>query len=463
MKAAFYCPDVRREFSRAEGSIHRHTDRCFGFLLAAEWVLLTVLAFAVAPGAWADQGGNLDAPLWAAGMLGALFIVYPAYLAFTASGESKTRLVVAVAQMLVAALVIHLCGGRVEAHFMVFASFAFLAFYRDYAVFFAAMAVVFLDHAIRGIYWPESIYGSASPSLWLAAKHASWTALFVAGLLVGVRQSRASAWKSAMRYVQLQSAHREMEEMAAGRKAELEETGRQFDAFAHTVSHDLSAPLRSISGFCQVLLEEHDASLGSDGQGYARKVVAATDRMRCMLDSLLEYSRAARAEMPLGPVQVGDAAQEALRLLDQEVADSGATVVLKDLGFAVVAHRASLIQVLYNLLGNSLKFVPPHQRPEVVVRAEATGDRVRIWIEDNGIGIEPHCQGRIFGIFQRLDPAYRGSGMGLTLVEKAVQRMQGEIGLESAPGKGSRFWIQLPESMVQMLSPEVDARAVQVS
>ena len=138
----------------------------------------------------------------------------------------------------------------------------------------------------------------------------------------------------------------------------------------------------------------------------------------------------------------------ALAQLDGEVREQGAEVSVEAPLADVTGHRATLIQVVANLLGNAFKFVAPGVAPRVRVRAEAREGSVRLWVEDNGIGIPPEHHERIFRVFERLHgiEAYPGTGVGLAIVRRAVARMGGRVGLESAPGRGSAFWIELPSA-----------------
>jgi signal transduction histidine kinase len=149
--------------------------------------------------------------------------------------------------------------------------------------------------------------------------------------------------------------------------------------------------------------------------------------------------------MPLECVRVNETVDQALALLAEEVKANQATVVVAaDLG-VVHAHKSTLVQVLLNLIANALKFTPAGKRPEIHIRASMTaGDMVRVWVEDNGIGIDSRDFDRLFGMFERLSPGFPGTGIGLALVRKGIERMGGKVSLESEVGKGSRFWIELP-------------------
>jgi len=354
--------------------------------------------------------------------------------------------VIAIGQMLGTALVIHLTGGRLESHFLVFGSLAFLAFYRDWRVLLTAITVIYLDHLLRGFYWPESVHGTSGASVWRAAEHAVWVAFMVGGLIIGIRENGKTMWAAAVRHVQLNDAHREMERQVRQRTSQLEESCRQLEAFTHTISHDLSAPLRSIGGFSGALLEDYGKNLAPEGQAYARKIVAASERMRGMLNDLLRYSRTAKADLEFEPVLLGEAVELALHQLEHEVEEKGAMIITQGLDVAVAAHRATLGQVIFNLVSNALKFVSPGVRPQVTICAEIRAETVKLLVEDNGLGIDPLYNERIFELFQRLNPKFPGSGMGLTLVQKAVERMNGKIGLDSQAGAGTRLWVELPRS-----------------
>jgi signal transduction histidine kinase len=153
-----------------------------------------------------------------------------------------------------------------------------------------------------------------------------------------------------------------------------------------------------------------------------------------------------RAELPLGRVDLDRAVERALQELQADVAARGARVSIAGPLGVVRAHPGTLEQVLTNLLGNALKFVPADRVPSVRIHAEDRGSTGRVWIEDNGVGIAREHQDRIFKVFERLHGTerYPGTGIGLALVRRGVERMGGRVGVESDLGKGSRFWIELP-------------------
>jgi signal transduction histidine kinase len=162
---------------------------------------------------------------------------------------------------------------------------------------------------------------------------------------------------------------------------------------------------------------------------------------------LLTYSRLSRSELKFDQVDLGKLVEDVEAALIDQTRAKNATISRGHF-FAVQAHAPTLEFVLSNLFSNAFKFVKSGTQPHVNVWSELRGDFVRVWIEDNGIGISPEHQVRIFGVFERLHTTdvYPGTGMGLAIVKKGVERMHGAVGVESSPGKGSRFWIELPKA-----------------
>jgi len=225
----------------------------------------------------------------------------------------------------------------------------------------------------------------------------------------------------------------------------LQDSNAALDAFAYTVSHDLRAPLRAMQGFSKALLEDFADALGAQGRDYASRVVAAAARMDDLIQDLLAYSRLSRTDMALSPVPLEEAVDSILSRMQGVIGERNAAITVERPLPAVRAHRATLQQCLINLVNNALKFTAPGDAPDIRIRAETNGARVRCWVEDRGIGVAPDHHERIFRVFERLhgSETYPGTGIGLAIVKKGVERMEGQVGVESAAGQGSRFWFEL--------------------
>jgi signal transduction histidine kinase len=257
---------------------------------------------------------------------------------------------------------------------------------------------------------------------------------------------------------QLQRLNETLEARVRERTAQLEAAVRDLEEFSYLVSHDLIAPLRAIGGFSQMLLGGEE-SLTSQGRSYLRRIDNYTQQAYQLIEDLLEYSRLSFAQMPLEPIDLSMVVAEVLAQLEPEIQQRQARVQVEEPLLSAIANQRILTQVIINLLSNAIKFVAPNVRPQVRLWTEAvsrtsqnSAPKIRLWIEDNGIGIEPNYQERIFNIFIRLhdDDEYPGTGIGLAIVRRGVQRMGGTVGIESQLRQGSRFWIELPQATRNM-------------
>ena len=191
-------------FAENEHELHRRTDRLFAALMLVQWVASIAFAIWVSPYTWEGPVSRTHLHVWAAIVVGGAISVFPALLGLLRPGHTSTRYTIATAQMLMGALLIHLTGGRIETHFHVFGSLAFLAFYRDWRVLVPATIVVAADHFLRGLYWPESVYGVVVASQWRWLEHAAWVVFEDSILVVACRRSVVEMWQSAERTAALE-------------------------------------------------------------------------------------------------------------------------------------------------------------------------------------------------------------------------------------------------------------------
>ena len=227
------------------------------------------------------------------------------------------------------------------------------------------------------------------------------------------------------------------------RVREREEVNAELEAFAYSVSHDLRAPLRAISGFADALREDCGDQLGSSGLDYLDEITRAAGRMSNLVQDLLDYGRVSRVEIALHDIPLAAIVDDAAAQLGDRA--GGALHIDVPSDAEVRAHPQLLRQIVFNLLSNAFKF-HGEAPPEVFVSVEALGSHLRLNIRDNGIGVAPQYQDRIWNVFERLHDRdkYPGTGIGLAIVKRGALRMGGRCGVVSEAGKGSTFWIELP-------------------
>ena len=243
----------------------------------------------------------------------------------------------------------------------------------------------------------------------------------------------------------LQESKTQLEQKVAERTASLRETTQQLETFCYTIAHDLRSPLRGQQSFAQILLEDYGESIDAKGKTYLERIVASARRLDTLIVDLLAYSRLAREDLKFDRVDLKAVVKDVEDQLSEQINSAHGVVTIGKL-HAIKGHPATINLLVTNLVTNALKFVRDGVPPRVKVFSEHHGDFVRLWVEDNGIGIQAENVQKIFGIFQRLHSAnaYPGTGIGLAIVQKGVERMNGRVGVESVFGEGSRFWIELP-------------------
>ena len=228
------------------------------------------------------------------------------------------------------------------------------------------------------------------------------------------------------------------------RTAQLDDANTELRAFAHTIAHDLRAPLRNVQGYTDALLEDEARNLSGAGRAYLARIHAVAQRMDRLVSDLLAYSQLSRTELRLQPVGLDRVVRLALQDLDGQVQASGARIDVGPGLPPVLGNEAVLAQVFGNLLGNALKFVAPGMRPEIAIAARADGDVVTVDVADNGIGIPADKRERVFDVFERLhgEDQYPGTGIGLAIVRKGVERLGGSVSAEPA-ARGTLFRLRL--------------------
>jgi two-component system, sensor histidine kinase and response regulator len=461
-------------FSAYQHDIHRRTDRLFAGLMAFQWLLGIAFALLVSPLTWAGAESSTHLHVWAAVFLGGAISLFPALLGLLRPGQVSTRYIIAVAQMLMGALLIHLTGGRIETHFHVFGSLAFLAFYRDWRVLIPATVVVALDHMLRGLFWPQSVYGVLVASEWRWLEHAAWVVfedLFLVGAcLRSVDEMRQRAERTAALEHEVrtrQEAEDEARNTTAAMSAvvaELRVTQRQAETatrakseFLASMSHELRTPLNAIILYSELLQEEAKDGAGDGSIPDLQRIQFAGKHLLGLINGILDLSKIEAGKMGLELERFG------VQPMIDELADSVGSLVQKNRNVLTVHCSADAgtmhgdltktRQILLNLLSNAAKFTTEGSIRIDVQRIVLGGDaHIEFRVTDTGVGMTDEQTRIVFEPFTQADVTttrkYGGTGLGLAIVSRFCELMGGTISVDSRLGEGSRFVVRLPVEMV---------------
>jgi PAS domain S-box-containing protein len=240
----------------------------------------------------------------------------------------------------------------------------------------------------------------------------------------------------------LERSKEELERLVGERTTKLKEMVEELEHVSYAITHDMRAPLRAMSAFASLVSERTVSWKDQETSDYCRRIQVAASRLDKLIQDALHYTKAVLREMPPEPVDLSKLVPSLIETYPNLQPDK-ADIHIEGQLPVVLGNDALLTQCFSNLLGNAVKFVASGTRPHVRVHSETNGTMTRIWVQDNGIGIPQHSRERLFKMFQRLTNDHEGTGIGLAIVRKSVERMGGKVGSESEAGKGSQFWMEL--------------------
>jgi signal transduction histidine kinase len=449
---------ARELFTQAQDRIFKRTDRLFGALMLGQWLFAILLAVVISPTAWEGRASAIHVHVYAALVLGALINSLPFLFILTRQGKIEARVAVACGQMLWSALLIHLTGGRIETHFHVFGSLAILAFYRDVRVLVPATVVVAADHFIRGMYWPESVYGIANPEWWRFLEHAAWVVFIDVFLILHCIQGTNELRDNAQRQAQveaLSASDRAKKEALDHALVELKESQdivvrteklAAVGQLAASVGHELRNPLAAIRNATTYLHRKIEAAGGPaiaadqrvrQFQGVIDRELDACSRI---ISDLLDFARSrepVRRPCPLKPL-----VDESIELVPKRHNVAIVNSVPVDLPVPDV-DKDQFRQVIMNLVQNASEAIGDARPGRVEVTATVIdGGAFRIVVTDDGPGMSEETTTKIFQPL--FSTKAKGTGLGLAIVHSSLSRHGAMIQVASQIDKGTAFTIDIP-------------------
>lgn len=495
-------------FKEDQRALAKHTDKLFVGLMIFQWIFGVVIAIFISPKTWAGEFSSIHIHIWVAIFLGGLIAIFPILLGILRPGEVYTRHIIATGQMLYSALLIHLMGGRIETHFHVFGSLAFLAFYRDWKVLIPATVVVAVDHFARGVYWPESVFGvlTASPYRWM--EHAAWVIFedifLVRSCLYGVKEMKSIATHTAqlqiknaelsLRENELTELNNSLDNKVAERTKELtasneklQETQLQLvqserlasiGQLAAGVAHEINNPVGFINNNMEILgqyvadystiIEMVDKLKSTESAESTKTIIEeiATFEKKVNLDyikgdinNLLRHTqkgieRIRKIVMDLRTFSRADTdISDAVKI--EEVIDSILSIVDNELKYKAELKKTygdtPLIKGSPQLLGQVFinlmvnAVQAMEKKGKIEIKTYGEGEFVCVEVSDDGKGIDEKNLKKIFDPFFTTKPIGQGTGLGLSVSYEIIKKHQGDIKVRSKIGEGTTFVVMLPK------------------
>lgn len=452
------------------------TDHMFCYLLLFQWMMAITFALWISPRTWSGEFSQTHLHVYAAVFLGGLLALVPVLATYMNPGATINRMLISISQILFSTLLIHLTGGRIETHFHVFGSLAFLAFYRDPRPVLIATAITALDHILRGALWPQSVYGTLTSSLWRAMEHAGWVVfediILLRSIKVGLEELKLIAQNQA----KLENSVASIEEQVKSRTKELEESQRviveqqgamiasakmsSLGEMAGGIAHEINNPLAIIKGKASIV-KKHliKGSLDVDKLGEELlKIENTTERIAKIIRGLRSFSRNAAAD-PMEVVRLSSVLEDTLELCQERFKNHSIELRIDcQVDTSLECRPSQLSQVLINLLGNAHDAVKELPQKWVAIETVVQLSTVTIRITDSGTGIPTEVAEKMMLPFFTTKEVGKGTGLGLSISKGIVEDHHGQLYLDPSH-RNTCFVIELPlkQPVIEQINPPIKA------
>lgn len=464
---------VAEIYNQYHDAIASKTDHMFLFIFVLQWIVGIILALWVSPLAWSVDQSSVHIHVYFATILGGLLVALPAFLILTQPGRVLNRHVNAITQMFFSILLIHLTGGRIETHFHIFGSLAFLAYYRDWRVVLTATAITTADHFLRGAFWSQSVYGVLTATPWRAVEHAGWVIFEDMFLFCSICNGVNELSAIAVKQTQLEKTMSIIEETAEERTAELKVSQNLVLAQQNTLiasaknaalgemagqaAHEINTPL----GALLLTAQSMQAKIADDPidrtflNQQLNLILVITARIARIINSMRKLAGHGGNE-PLADVNIQQLVADTILLCESRFKKGSILfeVLYKEVGNQSLQCRANEVsQVLINFLNNAHDAVRDQadlERRWVRLVVSVTGGRVLFRVEDGGPGISDENCRKLFQASFTTKSLDHGTGFGLPISQKIAERNQGRIFLDSSC-PDTAFVLELPQKQSEAL------------